>query len=164
MDTLISKELNAAINEQIGHEFNAFHQYVNIAAYFESLGLKKLAGRFYKQGEEEKEHAMKFCKYIAAAGGELAIPAVSAPKTGFKSVEEAVKISLDWEWEVTRRINAMMDLAIAKKDHIGQDFLRWFVTEQLEEVSTMDNLLKIVRQAGERNLIMLEAYFSHDSD
>lgn len=63
---------------------------------------------------------------------------------------------------MTRRINALMALAIDQKDYIAQDFLRWFETEQLEEVSTMDRLLKVVRQTGERNLIMIEAYLSHE--
>jgi bacterioferritin B len=158
---LISKELAAAINEQVGHELLASHQYANIAAYFESLALKKLAAMFYKQSEEEREHAMKFVHYVAETGGNVAIPAVSAPKAAFKNVEEAIQLSLDWELEVTRRINDLMTLAISQKDYLGQDFLRWFVTEQLEEVSTMDNMLKIVKQAGERNMIMLEAYLSH---
>ncbi len=158
---LISPELNAAINEQIGHELHASHQYVNIAAYFEGRALRVLAKMFYKQAEEEREHAMKFVRYVVEAGGEVAIPAVAVPKAKLGSVEEAVQLSLDWELEVTRRINALMDLAIQQNDHIGQDFLRWYVTEQLEEVSTMDNLLKVVRQAGEKNLYMMEAYLSH---
>jgi ferritin len=158
---LISKELNDAINEQVRHELLASHQYVNIAAYFESLALKKLAKMFYKQAEEEHEHALKFIHYVAETGGNVAIPAVDAPKAGFASVEEAVQLSLDWEWEVTRRINNLMTLAIEQKDYIAQDFLRWFVTEQLEEVSTMDNLLRVVRTAGP-HLIMLEAYLSHE--
>lgn len=159
---LISKELNDAINEQVGHELQASHQYVNIAAYFESLALNRMAKMFYKQGEEEREHAMKFIHYIAEAGGHVSVPAVSAPKDSFGSVEEAVALSLDWELEVTRRINNLMTLAIEQKDYIGQDFLRWFVTEQLEEVNTMDNLLRVVRMAGERNMIMMEAYISHE--
>ncbi len=158
---LISKGLNAAINEQVGHELGASHQYVNIAAFFEDRALKKLGKMFYKQGEEEREHAMKFIHFLVDAGGKVEIPAIPAPKAAFETVEEAIKLSLDWEMEVTRRINALMDQAIKENDHIAQDFLRWFVTEQLEEVSTMDNLLKVVHQAGERNLIMLEAYLSH---
>ncbi|MEI8132305.1 MAG: ferritin [Leptolinea sp.] len=159
---LISKELATAINDQVGHEIQASHQYANIAAYFDGLALKKLAKMFYKQSEEEREHAMKFVHYISETGGDVAIPAIAAPKATFKSVEEAIKLSLDWEMEVTRRINDLMTLAISQKDYLGQDFLRWFVTEQLEEVSTMENLFKVVQQAGERNLIMLEAYLSHD--
>jgi ferritin len=159
---LISKELAAAINEQVGHELQASHQYANIAAYFENLALKKLAKMFFKQSDEEREHAMKFIHYVSETGGGVAIPVVTAPKADFKSVEEAVKLSVDWEWEVTRRINNLMTMAVEQKDYLAQDFLRWFVTEQLEEISNMENLLKVVQTAGAHNMIMLEAYISHE--
>src|SRR5512146_198118 len=105
---LISKELNDAINEQIGREFHASHQYVNIAAYFDSIPLKIVADLFYKQSEEERGHAMKFVEYLVDAGGQVKIPEIPAPQAAFSSVEEAVKLSLDWEVEVTNRINALM--------------------------------------------------------
>ena len=117
---------------------------------------------FYKQAEEERAHAMRFIEYVVDAGGKVEIPAVAAPQSTFKSVEEAIKLSLDWELEVTRRINDLMSMAIDQKDYMAQDMLRWFVTEQLEEVSTMDNLLKVAKLAGEKNIIMLEAYLSHN--
>jgi len=158
---LISNELNDAINSQIGREFGAHLQYVNIATYFDSQGLKKFAEFFYKQAEEERDHAMKFVKYIVDAGGDVHIPPVSAPQSTFKSAEEAVELSLTWETEVTRQIYNLMDIAMNQKDYIARQFLDWFTNEQLEEVSTMENLLRIVRMAGERNLIMLEAYISH---
>ena len=159
---LISKELNAAINDEIGLELFASHQYMAMAAYFDEIALKKLSALFFKQADEERGHAMKFIKYLMDAGGKVEIPTIKAPQATFASVEEAVRISYDWEMEVTRRINALMALAIEQKDYIAQDFLRWFETEQLEEVSSMDRLLKVVRQAGERNMIMLEAYLSHE--
>ena len=159
---LISKELNAAINEEIGLEFFAANHYTAMACYFDSLALKKLAKMFFKQADEEREHGLKFVHYVNQAGGTVTIPEIKAPQGTFKSVEDAIKSALDWELEVTRRINNLMALAIEQKDYIGQDFLRWFVTEQLEEVSTMETLLEVVRQAGDRNLIMLEAYLSHD--
>ena len=158
---LISKELNAAINEEIGLELFASNHYLNIGSYFESLALKKLAGMFYKQAAEEREHAVKFVKYLNDVGGTVEVPAVAAPKAKYASVEEAVKDSLDWELEVTRRINSLMTLAIDQKDYAAQDFLRWFVTEQVEEVATMDNLLRVVQAAGERSLIVVEAYLVH---
>ena len=159
---LISKELNAAINEEIGLELFASHQYMAMGAYFDELALKKLGKMFFKQGDEEREHAVKFIKYLIETGGKVEIPQVKAPQATFASVEEAIRISYDWEVEVTRRINALMAMAIDQKDYAAQDFLRWFVTEQVEEVNTMDNLLKVVKTAGERNLIMLEAYLSHE--
>jgi len=158
---MIGKELNDAINAQIGAEFGASLQYVAIATYFDGEALKKLAALFYKQAEEENEHAMKFIKYLVDTGGEVRIPAVAAPKAAFGSAEEAVKLSLDWELEVTRQINNLYDIAKAKNDYAGQNFLNWFVDEQVEEVNSMDNLLKVVRRVGERNIVMIEAYLSH---
>jgi ferritin len=159
---MISKELNAAFNEEIGLELFASNQYLNIASYFDGLGLKKLAGMFRKQADEERAHAIKFVRYIDEVGGAVEIPAVAAPKPAFTTVEEAVALALHWELEVTARVNAIMTLAVDQKDYAAQDFLRWFVTEQVEEVSTMENLLKVVRVSGERSLLMVEAYLVHN--
>jgi bacterioferritin B len=161
MAMLISKELNAAFNDEIGLELFASNQYLNMAAYLEGLPLKKLAGMFAKQAEEERGHALKFVKYLNDVGGAVVIPAIAAPKPTYATVEEVIQESLKWETEVTNRINAMMTLAVTQKDYAAQDFLRWFVTEQVEEMATFDNLLKVVKAAGERSLIMVEAYLVH---
>ncbi len=158
---LISKKLNAAFNEEVGLELFASNQYLNMSAYLEGQALKKLAAMFAKQADEERGHALKFVKYLNDVGGAVVIPAVPAPQARFKSVEEVVQKSLDWEIEVTDRINEMMTMAIAEKDYAAQDALRWFVTEQVEELATFENLLKIVKAAGERSLIMVEAYLAH---
>ena len=155
---LISKELNKAINEQIGHEFGASLQYVAIAVHFDGEGLPSLAKHFYKQANEEREHAMRFVKFLVDADGELELPAVPAPRSRFKSAEEAVQLSLNWENEVTRQINGIMDLAIKQNNHIARNFLEWFMSEQLEEVSSMDTLLRMVRRAGEQGLLFVENY------
>lgn len=158
---LISKELNDAINKEVGLELFAANQYQAIAAYFDGVPLKKLAAMFYKQAQEEREHSDKFVHYIADTGGALDIPAVTKPKATFASVEEAIKVALDWEIEVTSRINELMTIARAKNDYLAQGFLQWFVNEQLEEVVTMENLLKIVKAVGEKQVYTLEAYLSH---
>ncbi|HZD55751.1 MAG TPA: ferritin [Anaerolineales bacterium] len=158
---LISNALEQAINDQIGREFGANLQYVNIASYFDADDLPELASFFYRQAEEEKMHAMKFVKYIIDAGGQVRIPSVEGPKYNFESPEEAVNAALDWELEVTKQINALMDMAIKENDHIAQDFLRWFVTEQLEEVSTMETLLNVVRRAKD-NILWVEDYLARN--
>ncbi len=158
---LISKELEQGINEQIGHEFGAMMQYLSIAAYFDGQNLKLLAKLFYDQAEEEKEHAEKFLHYVVDTMGELRVPAVPEAKYNFTSAEDAVEAALSWEQEVTGQINRLMDLAISKNDHLARGFLQWYVDEQLEEVTKMDHLLSVVRRAGEKNLIMVEAYLSH---
>ena len=158
---LISKELEAAINEQIGNEFGAHLQYVSVAAYFDADALPQLADFFYRQAEEEKMHAMKFVHYIVDAGGQVRIPAIPAAKADIGSAEDAVKLALEWENEVTRQVNNLMSLAIQQNDYIGQSFLRWFVTEQLEEVSTMETLLQTVRRAKD-NLLWVEDYLARN--
>jgi bacterioferritin B len=158
---LISKELEKAINQQIGNEFGAFLQYNNLAAYFDSDDLPQLAGFFYRQAEEEKMHAMKFLQYIIDAGGQVRIPDVKGPVYDISSAGAGAQMALDWEEEVTRQINALMDLASSQNDHIAQDFLRWFVTEQLEEIATMSRLVKVIQRAGS-NLLLVEDFLARE--
>jgi ferritin len=158
---LISRELADAFNEQIGHEFGASMQYVSIAAHFQQRQLQMLAKLFFEQSDEEKQHAMKFVKYLLDTKAELKIPAIPAPVPAFASAEAAVQAALKWEQEVTSQITGLMDLAVKQTDYIAQSFLQWFIDEQLEEVVKMDQLLSIIQQSGERNLLMVEAYLVH---
>lgn len=153
---LISGEMNAAINEQVGHEFAAMLQYVAIATYFDGEALPVLAGHYYRQAEEEREHAMRFVRYLLDAGGKVTIPAIPAARGDFASAEEAVQLSLERELTVTRQINGLMDLAIKENDHTSRNALEWFVAEQLEEVSSAESLLGLVRRAGEQGLLFVE--------
>jgi ferritin len=153
---LISMELNAAVNEQIGHEFGAMLQYVAIASYFDGEALPRLAAHFSRQAEEERDHAMRLVRYVTEAGGTVAIPAIPASRSGFATAEEAVQLSLDQEKRVTEQINALMDEAIQENDHAAQIMLQWFVTEQIEEVSSMEALLRMVQRAGEPGLLLVE--------
>lgn len=154
---LISESMNAAMNRQIGSELAASNQYLNIASYFERDGLPELAGFFFRQSDEEREHAMRFVQFLLDAGGEVAVPQIEEPPTDIESAVDAVQRSLDWELNVTGQINDLMDLAIEENDHTSQQFLHWFVEEQLEEVATMEELLSVVRRAGE-NLLLVEEY------
>jgi ferritin len=158
---LISPELAKAFNEQIGHEFGASMQYISIAAHFSSRQLTLLAKLFADQADEEKTHAMKFVKYLQDTKGGLQIPAIPAPKAMFSTAEEAVQAALNWEKDVTRQITTLMDLATKDNDYLAQSFLQWFIDEQLEEVVKMDRMLSIVKQSGEKNLLMVEAYLVH---
>jgi bacterioferritin B len=158
---LISRELADAFNAQIGHEFGASLQYVSIAAHFSQRQLKLLAKLFFEQADEEKQHAMKFVQYLLDTKAELRVPAIPAPTPSFASAEDAVQAALNWEQEVTRQITGLMDIAVKQNDYLGASFLQWFIDEQLEEVVKMDRLLSVIRQSGERNLLMVEAYLVH---
>jgi len=156
---LISQKVNDALIVQIGNEFGASLQYVAIAAHFDTESLPELAAHFYRQAEEERAHAMRIVKYVIDAGGHVEIPAISSPRSRFQNTTDAVKTAFDSEMTVTGQINELMNLAFEEKDHITQNFLQWFVTEQLEEVSSMDTLLKIVQRAGD-DLLHVEEYLA----
>ncbi|MBW3625817.1 MAG: ferritin [Armatimonadetes bacterium] len=157
----ISNELNAAFNEQIGRELESSHLYMSIAAFVDGLALKKFAELLFKQSLEERDHAMLFLNYLLEVDGNVAIPSVAAPRSDYKTVEEAMRHALDSELDLTRRIEELMTQARQQNDYSAQQFLTGMIAEQREEVSTAENMLKVVRQAGERSLMMIEAYLVH---
>lgn len=159
---LLSAELNDALNQQVGHEFGASLQYVAIAAYFDRDNLPVLARHFYQQAAEERDHAMRFVKFIVDTDGSLAIPAIPAPRNQFSSAQEAVQLSLDWERTVTQQINALMDRAIKENNHIARNVLEWFISEQLEEMASMELLLGMVRRAGDAGLLLVESHLARE--
>lgn len=154
---LISEKLEKAINQQIGNEFGASIEYLQIASYFESEDMFKFGAIFFDQAAEENAHAMKLLRYVLDAGGDVEIPAIGKPRVDFASPADAVQAALDWEVTVTGQINNLMDIAVEEKDYIAQEFLRWFVNEQLEEISKMSSILNIIKRAGD-NLLMAETY------
>lgn len=158
---MINPELAKAINEQIGREYGASLQYLSVAGHFQIQKLNLLTKLFFEQAEEEKDHALKFIHYVLDTQGELRIPTIAEPKPKFASAEDAVQAALTWEQEVTGHINQLMNLAVSQNDYLAQNFLQWFVDEQLEEVNKMEQLLSVIRRAGEKNLLMVEAYLVH---
>ena len=158
---LISKKLAQAFNQQIANELGASMQYISIAAHFNHRSLTLLSKLFLEQANEERDHAMKFVKYLFDTKADVRIPEVSAATPSFTSGEAAVEAALKWEYDVTKQITDLMELAVKDGDYLAQSFLQWFVDEQLEEVTKMDRLLGVIRQSGEKNLLMVEAYLVH---
>lgn len=157
---IASEPLVKALNQQIGNEMGASLQYVTTAAYFDSEALPELAKFFYRQAEEEREHAMKFVRFVVDVNGRVEIPSVPAPRAKFGSAEEAVALALEWEQQVTQQIYGLVEIANADGNHIARRFLDWFVDEQLEEMSTMGSLLQVVQRAGKDRLIFVEDYLA----
>ena len=140
----------------MGREFAAHIQYLQISAWFEGEGLPELARFFADQAAEEHVHALKFLRYLEDAGAGPEIPAIEAPRHAFETAEEAVSLSLDQELAVTRYIDELVTESQSRGDHATTAFLQWFVTEQVEEVATMTELLQVVRRAGEGGLLLVE--------
>lgn len=158
---MISDRLEEALNRQIGREFGASVQYVSLATYFDSETLVELARFFYRQAEEERDHAMRIVKFVVDAGGQVRIPAIDAPRHDIGSAGEGVSLALEAEQKVTRQIYELVDIAEEDHNHIAVRFLDWFVNEQFEEVATMEALLAVVRRAGD-NLLLVEEYLARE--
>ena len=159
---LLKQSVVDALNGQVIEEFGAAAQYIAISLYFADETLPELSKYFYAQAMEEHGHAMKLLRYITEAGNKAIVPATKEPKNHFETAEEAVQLALDQEMKVTSQINNLVDLAIKETDHLTRQFLQWFVTEQLEEVSSMSDLLRVIQRAGKTNLLLVEDYLARN--
>ncbi|MER7073479.1 ferritin [Terrabacter sp. NPDC000476] len=134
------------LNEQIGHEYAAHQQYVAIAVYYDSLTLPQLAGLFYRQALEERDHAMMMVQYLLDTDSLVAIPGVEAPTNSFADIVAPVQLALEQEKRVTDQINALTAVAREEHDFASDQFMQWFIKEQVEEVSSMSDLLTVVQR------------------
>ena len=150
------------LNEQIGHEFAAHQQYVAIAVYYDAETLPRLASFYYRQAVEERNHAMMMIQYLLDADLDVTVPAVEAPKNGFGDIVEPVELALAQERRVTEQINGLAGRARSENDFGGEQFMQWFIKEQVEEVSTASDLLKVVERARE-NPLLAEEYLARES-
>jgi ferritin len=135
------------LNEQIGSEFAASQQYVAIAVAFEAQTLPRLAAFFYRQSLEERNHAMMMVQYLLDADVPVDIPAIPAPKNGFADIVEPVQLALDQEKQVADQVNGLATVAREHGDFASEQFMQWFIKEQVEEVSSMNDLLRVVGHA-----------------
>jgi ferritin len=135
------------LNEQIAHEYAAHQQYVACAVYYDSETLPQLARFFYRQALEERGHAMMMVQYLLDADVEAVIPGVAAPRTTFADVVEPVALALDQERRVSEQINSLAATARAEGDFTSEQFVQWFIKEQVEEVATMSDLLRVVERS-----------------
>ena len=137
-----------ALNEQIANEFGASQQYVACAVYYDSETLPRLASFFYKQALEERNHAMMMVQYILDSGGLPHVGEIGGPQGTFGDIVEPVQLAIDQEKRVSEQINQLAGLAREQGDYPSEQFLQWFLKEQVEEVSSMSDLLTIVKRAN----------------
>src|ERR671914_3069988 len=134
-----SERFVEALNDQIGREFNAAHQYTAVAAYYDRETFPRLASFFYEQAEEERDHAMKMVAYILDRDATPDIGAIDAPRQEFGDQVEPIKLALEQERKVTVRISELFEIARETKDYPGEQFMHWFLEEQVEEESSMQD-------------------------
>jgi ferritin len=149
------------LNEQIAYEFAASQQYIANAVYYDSQTLPRLAAFFYAQSVEERNHAMMMVRYLLDADAEITIPGVQGPETNFDDVVAPVALSLEQERRVSDQIAALAGVAREESDYLSEQFVGWFLKEQVEEVATMSSLLAVVRRSSE-NPMVVEDYLARE--
>ena len=151
----------AKLNEQIGHEFAAHQQYVAIAVHYDAETLPQLAQFFYRQALEERDHAMMMVQYLVDADARAIVSGVAAPQVDFADIVAPVALALSQEKRVSEQINALAALARQENDYSSEQFMQWFIKEQIEEVATMSDLLRVV-QRSQDDPMAVEEYLARE--
>jgi len=150
------------LQEQIRNEFTASQQYVAVAVWYDDQDLPRLAAHFYKQSLEERNHAMMMVQYLLDKDIRPHIPGVGEVESDFKTALEPLELALAQEITVTKQIETLARTARDESDYIGEQFMQWFLKEQVEEISSMSTLLHTVDRAG-TNVFHIEDFLSRES-
>jgi bacterioferritin B len=156
-----SDALVSHLNEQIGHEFAAHQQYVACAVYYDAETLPQLARFFYRQALEERDHAMMIVQYLVDQDVQAVVPGVNAPQVAFTDIVAPVALALAQEKQVSDQINALAAHARSESDYTSEQFLQWFIKEQVEEVATMSDLLRVVERSKD-DVMEIESWLARE--
>ena len=151
---MLHPKIQDAFNKQLNAEYFSSYLYLSMAAYFESQNLKGMAQWMQLQAQEENMHAMKFFDFINERGGKVTLTRIEAPKTEWSSPLQVFEETCAHESKVTGLINDLVDLAISERDHAANAFLQWFVTEQVEEEASVQEITEKLRMVGDRGGMM----------
>jgi len=155
-------KFNRMLQEQVRHEFTASQQYVALAVWFDGQDLPQLAKHFYRQSLEERNHAMMIVQYLLDNDIRPAIPGIDEVRNDFSEAVDLVALALKQEKEVTDEIINLAKVARDEDDYKGEQFMQWFLKEQVEEVAQMTTLLNVVKRAN-GNLFDVENYLARES-
>jgi ferritin len=158
---MAEKSFPAALNEQIANEFGAAMQYIGMAVYYDAETLPRLAAFFYRQAMEERTHAMMMVQYLLDVDEEVRIPDIESKRTKFDDAVAPVRMALEQEQRVGEEIYALFKLARNVDDYRAEQFMQWFVKEQVEEVALMQDLLNVVERSKD-NLLLVEDYIARE--
>jgi ferritin len=150
-----------ALNEQIAREFGASQQYLALAVWYDGQTLPRLAGLFYAQSLEERDHGLMMARYLLDSGLPPRIPGTRDPQRDFSDLSEPVRIALDQERKVTEQISDLARIARDEGDLVSEQFMQWFLKEQVEEVDLMSSLLAVAERSLERPM-EIEEYIARE--
>jgi ferritin len=144
------------MNEQIGREYAAAHQYVAIAAFYDVQTFPNLARYFYEQAAEEREHAQKMVDYLIESGSAPKLSEITAPRGEFEDHIAPIRLALEQEKANTVAIDDLFEIARDTRDRASEVFLHWLVSEQVEEESAMVSLLEVAERVREFPMMLDE--------
>ena len=151
---MLNKTIQDAFNKQLNAELFSSYLYVSMSAYFESINLKGMANWMRIQAQEEMQHAMKFYEFIHDRGGRALMMPIDGPNTEWGSPLAVFEETCQHEAKVTALINDLVDLSMKEKDHAANAFLQWFVTEQVEEEATAEEITGKLKLAGDNASVL----------
>jgi bacterioferritin B len=157
----LQTKFHGLLQDQIRYEFTASQQYVAIAVYFDGADLPQLAKHFYAQAIEERNHAMMLVQYLLDRDIEVEIPGVDPVCNAFDAPRDALVLARDQERTVTEQITRLASVAREEGDYLGEQFMQWFLAEQVEEVAQMTTLVRVADRAG-ANLFHLEDFVGRE--
>jgi ferritin len=150
------------LRAQVRHEFNASQQYIAIAVWYDAHDLPQLAAHFYRQAREERHHAMMIVQWMLDRDLTITIPGVDEVRGDFETIAEPIALALNQEKSVTEQIKVLFATARAEEDYLGEQFMLWFLKEQVEEVASMTTLLNVAQRAGS-DWFDVETYLARES-
>lgn len=155
---MLSKKVEAALNQQIIYEAYAASSYLSMASWSEKEGYRGSTAFFYTQSEEEREHMLKLVHYINQTGGHARVAAIKEPPHVYKSLKDVFEIALQQEIDVSKSINKLVELSFDTGDFATFNFLQWYVAEQHEEEHLFTSILDLLKIAGSegKNLLIAD--------
>ena len=145
---MLSKTIQAALNEQVRIEAESSQVYLAMASWAEiQPGIDNVTEFFYRHSEEEREHMLKLIHFINERGGFAVIPMLEQPALTYPSINHAFKELLKHEQMVSASINNLVDISLNEKDYATHNFLQWYVAEQIEEEAlarTLNDKLELI--------------------
>jgi ferritin len=151
----LSKSLCDAMNTQVQNELASAYLYLAMSAGCAAQNLKGSAHWLKMQWEEELLHATKMLDYIIERGNEVRLDAIPRPAFEFETLSAVFEQVLSHEQGVTVAINELYARATEEKDFAAQSFLQWFVTEQIEEENSAQDVLDMLKIGGDEGAGLL---------
>lgn len=152
----MKKKLEEICNRQVEREAYSSNLYLSMASWAETQGMSGVADWMYAQADEERVHFLKFVKFINERGGHAIIPALEKPPVEFKGVTEMFNEVLHHEQFITSSINDIVSMASDDKDYGLLNWLQWFVSEQVEEESSVRAIIDKLKLLGSHNMYLFD--------